>query len=286
MSTDTRILQCAPRAPSRTSSPGAAWCSIADGGARRSTPASRGPTPPPPMTSGAPTSRASSAPGTGATASRSPSRISTRASCSPATASCPPRRSPRARSLNAPSATTACRLPSVPTTECPLPRRPSRGCPTSTPGGCGSDFPQLIRPGCPQENGAHERMHRRFKHEAIKPVRHSCRGQQRNFDAFQREYNTERPHGTLGQHTPASREAHLPGPTPTGSPARVPGAFPPEEITPGEMFWFHNRLCTSPTPWSINTLILKKPTTASGPITLTRSCWRPSTSATTASLAD
>ena len=55
------------------------------------------------------------------------------------------------------------------------------------------------RPGCPQDNGGHERMHRTFKREAIKPVRHSCRQQQRNFDGFQQEYNTERPHEALGQ---------------------------------------------------------------------------------------
>ncbi|MGH7627483.1 MAG: integrase core domain-containing protein [Gemmatimonadaceae bacterium] len=29
---------------------------------------------------------------------------------------------------------------------------------------------QRIRPGCPQENGAHERMHRTLKGDAIKPV--------------------------------------------------------------------------------------------------------------------
>src|SRR5262245_1957198 len=46
---------------------------------------------------------------------------------------------------------------------------------------------QRIRPGCPQENGAHERMHRTLKREALKPVCGSCAAQQRNFDAFQRE---------------------------------------------------------------------------------------------------
>ena len=36
-------------------------------------------------------------------------------------------------------------------------------------------------------------MHRTLKRQVIKPVRTSCT-QQPNFDAFQREYNTERPH--------------------------------------------------------------------------------------------
>ena len=47
---------------------------------------------------------------------------------------------------------------------------------------------QRIRPSSPQENGAHERRHRMLKRQAIIPVRHLCTGQQRNFDAFRREY--------------------------------------------------------------------------------------------------
>ena len=62
---------------------------------------------------------------------------------------------------------------------------------------------QRIRPSSPQENGAHERMHRTLKRQAIKPVRQTCTAQQRNFDAFRREYNEERPHEALGQRTPA-----------------------------------------------------------------------------------
>src|SRR5262249_3199788 len=38
---------------------------------------------------------------------------------------------------------------------------------------------QRIHPGCPQENGAHERMHRTLKRQAIKPVRASCVAHQR-----------------------------------------------------------------------------------------------------------
>ena len=71
---------------------------------------------------------------------------------------------------------------------------------------------QRIRPGCPQENGAHERMHRTLKREALKPVRGSCAAQQRNFDAFRREYNTERPHEHLGQETPTSQYVASPHP--------------------------------------------------------------------------
>ena len=46
---------------------------------------------------------------------------------------------------------------------------------------------QRIRPSSPQENGAHELMHRTMKRQAIKPVRPSCTSQQRKFDALRRE---------------------------------------------------------------------------------------------------
>ncbi len=85
-------------------------------------------------------------------------------------------------------------------------------------------------------------MHRTFKREAIKPVRHTCRLQQRNFDVFQREYNTERPHEALGQETPASR--YRPSPRPYLDripPLEYPGHFLVKKITAGT-FRFQDRL--------------------------------------------
>jgi putative transposase len=102
---------------------------------------------------------------------------------------------------------------------------------------------QRSRPGCPQDNGGHERMHRTFKREAIKPVRHTCRQQQRNFDGFQQEYNTERPHKALGQQTPASRYRHSPRPYPERlPPLEYPGHFLVKKITTGGTFRFQSRL--------------------------------------------
>ena len=56
------------------------------------------------------------------------------------------------------------------------------------------------RPGCPQDNGAHERLHRdvRREIEAGKTGR-----DQAAFDVWRQEYNTERPHEALGMKTPA-----------------------------------------------------------------------------------
>lgn len=102
---------------------------------------------------------------------------------------------------------------------------------------------QRIRPGCPQENGAHERMHRTLKRQAIKPVRATCAAQQRNFDAFRREYNLERPHERLNQETPASQYRPSPRPYPERLPAlEYPGHFLVKKITTGGTFRFRNRL--------------------------------------------
>jgi putative transposase len=102
---------------------------------------------------------------------------------------------------------------------------------------------QRIRPASPQENGAHERMHRTLKREAIKPVRATCAAQQRNFDAFRREYNEERPHEALGQVTPASRYRPSRRPYPEQlPPIEYPGHFLVKKITTGGTFRFRDRL--------------------------------------------
>jgi putative transposase len=56
------------------------------------------------------------------------------------------------------------------------------------------------RPGCPQDNGAHERMHRDVRQE----LQAGRIGQgQEAFDVWRVQYNTERPHEALGMKTPA-----------------------------------------------------------------------------------
>jgi putative transposase len=62
---------------------------------------------------------------------------------------------------------------------------------------------ERIRPGKPQENGRHERMHRTLKEATANPPRANLRRQQEAFDAFREEYNRERPHEALGQKPPA-----------------------------------------------------------------------------------
>lgn len=57
---------------------------------------------------------------------------------------------------------------------------------------------QRIKPGCPQQNGRHERMHLTLKKEATKPASFNFMQQQERFDKFIGVYNQERPHQALG----------------------------------------------------------------------------------------
>ena len=64
---------------------------------------------------------------------------------------------------------------------------------------------QLVRtqPGCPQQNGTHERMHRTLKAETTRPPDRSKRAQQRKFDEFVDDFNFERPHTAHDGATPS-----------------------------------------------------------------------------------
>lgn len=59
------------------------------------------------------------------------------------------------------------------------------------------------KPGCPQQNGRHERIHRTLKKETTKPAAYNFLQQQAKFDAFEEEYNEERPHQALDLKYPA-----------------------------------------------------------------------------------
>lgn len=124
-------------------------------------------------------------------------------------------------------------------TEYGLPRvlRTDNGVPFGVPGALGGLSPLAvwwirlgIRPeridrGVPQQNGAHERMHRTLKAEATRPASPSFPAQQRRFDAWRRTFNTERPHEALGQVRPAERYA--------ASPRALPRRLPPLEYPAG-----------------------------------------------------
>lgn len=78
---------------------------------------------------------------------------------------------------------------------------------------------QRIEPGRPEQNGRHERMHRTLKAETTRPAAATMHAQQARFDAWRVEFNTGRPHETLGEATPAS--VYRPSARPM--PAQLPG---------------------------------------------------------------
>nr|WP_319387545.1 IS481 family transposase [uncultured Roseibium sp.] len=61
---------------------------------------------------------------------------------------------------------------------------------------------ERIKPGHPQQNGRHERMHLTLKKEATRPPGMNSLQQQAKFDAFVKEFNEERPHEALVMKTP------------------------------------------------------------------------------------
>lgn len=60
-----------------------------------------------------------------------------------------------------------------------------------------------IKPGHPEQNGRHERMHRTLKLETTDPAASHLLTQQEKFDQFTKRFNFERPHQALDMKCPA-----------------------------------------------------------------------------------
>lgn len=71
---------------------------------------------------------------------------------------------------------------------------------------------ERIKPGHPEQNGRHERMHLTLKREATKPASPNFLQQQKRFDAFLTRYNDERPHHALDMRVPP--DDYRPSPRP------------------------------------------------------------------------
>ena len=71
---------------------------------------------------------------------------------------------------------------------------------------------ERIKPGHPQQNGRHERMHLTLKKEATKPAAANFLQQQARFDKFIEVFNNERPHEALDMKCPGGGLPAFPAP--------------------------------------------------------------------------
>ncbi len=85
---------------------------------------------------------------------------------------------------------------------------------------------ERIEPGCPQQNGRHERMHLSLEQSQERSARANLTQQQRALEKFRQEYNEQRPHEALAQRTPAQLY--------TASPRIYSGRLPPAREYPRE----------------------------------------------------
>ena len=102
---------------------------------------------------------------------------------------------------------------------------------------------QRIRPASPQENGAHERMHRTLKAEAIRPPKRNARAQQLVFNRFRTEFNHVRPHKALSGAPPAAHYRTSRRPYPDRLPTlEYPGHFIVKRVTNAGTFRLKHKL--------------------------------------------
>jgi hypothetical protein len=144
-----------------------------------------------------------------------------------------------------------------------LPRviRTDNGVPFGAPGALGGLSPLAvwwirlgIRPeridrGVPEQNGAHERMHRTLKAESTRPPSATLALQHQRFERWRRTFNDRRPHEALGNTPPADH--YVPSRRPL--PRRLPLLEYPADVelrrvtSGGTIYWRTTRLFLSTT---------------------------------------
>lgn len=108
-------------------------------------------------------------------------------------------------------------------------------------------YPELIAPASPQENGAHERMHRTLKAETTRPPAATLCAQQRRFSRYRGYYNDVRPHEAIGQRPPARLYQASPRALPRRlEPLAYPAHFEIRRVSkPGVISWHSKPLVIS-----------------------------------------
>lgn len=62
---------------------------------------------------------------------------------------------------------------------------------------------EFIAPGHPEQNGAHEQVHRVYKNETLQPAAPTMRAQKQRSERWRATYNYERPHEAISMRVPA-----------------------------------------------------------------------------------
>jgi putative transposase len=110
---------------------------------------------------------------------------------------------------------------------------------------------ERIVPGRPEQNGAHERMHKTLKAQTTRPPAANQAAQQRKFDRFRHEFNEERPHESLGQRRPTTLYVASSRPYPERlPPLEYPGHYVTRKVDLNGLLKWKNELI-----WVSKTLI-------------------------------
>ncbi len=99
------------------------------------------------------------------------------------------------------------------------------------------------RPGCPQDNGGHERMHRDVCAEVQSRPAATLEEQQRLLDRWRKEFNHVRPHDALKGKTPAEVYKVKERRRPTAKPYAYPSHFFTRRVGGGGVFHFRKDGC-------------------------------------------
>jgi putative transposase len=108
-------------------------------------------------------------------------------------------------------------------------------------------IPELIEPGCPEQNGRHERMHKTLKYETTIPPAMNLKKQQQRFDVFRQEYNHIRPHEALDMKPPVKVYQSSPRKLPSHLPQlEYPAHYEVRRVSKNcGIRWKHKRVCVS-----------------------------------------
>jgi putative transposase len=106
------------------------------------------------------------------------------------------------------------------------------------------------RPGCPQDNGGHERMHADVCAEVQSDPAETLAEQQRRLDRWRQEFNHVRPHEALGGKTPVEVYKVTDRRRPVDKPYDYPSRFFVRRITRSGLFRFRGDNCTLGLPFA------------------------------------